>query len=135
MTSHPFVGLPPICRLRGAPEAAIALAAIAFACWPSFATAQPEATNAASEEHWIVAPESADPFVVRRNADTHADAEYRASKQLSKEEQRAAVSEANARYKEEVANARINRKADRDAANNALKATELEQPNPPRRSH
>ncbi|MFM0053073.1 hypothetical protein [Caballeronia grimmiae] len=135
MTSHPFVGLPPICRLCGAPKAAIAVASIAFACWPSFVNAQPEAPNSASGEHRIVAPESTDPFVARRNADAQANVEYRASKQLSKREQRAAVSEANARYKEEVANARINRKADRDAANNALKATELEQPNPPRRSH
>lgn len=83
----------------------------------------------------MVAPESTDPLIVRRNANAQANAEYRASKQLSKREQRAAVSEANARYKEEVANARINRKADRDAANNALKATELEHPDAPTRAH
>lgn len=134
MRSHPF-DRPFRIRLHHAPGAAIALASIAFACWPPYATAQPDAPDAASGEHRKVTPESTDPFVVRRNADAEANAEYRASKQLSKRAQRAAVSEANSRYKEEVANARINRKADRDAANNALKATELEHPDAPTRSH
>jgi hypothetical protein len=118
-----------------APRAAIALASFALVCWPSIVTAQPASLNAASNQQRIVTPETADPFVARRNANAQANAEYRVSRQSSKREQRAAVAEANARYKEEIANARINRKADRDAANNALKATELEQPNPPRRSH
>ncbi|MFM0326549.1 hypothetical protein [Caballeronia glebae] len=118
-----------------APRAAIALASLALVCWPSIVTAQLASLKAASDQQRIVTPENADPFVARRNANAQANAEYRASRQSSKREQRAAVAEANARYKEEVANARINRKADRDAANNALKATELEQPNPPRRSH
>lgn len=78
------------------------------------------------EQHRIVAPASTDPFVARRNANAQANAEYRAAKKVSKSERRASVNEADAQYKEEVGNARINRKADRDAASNALKASELE---------
>ncbi len=118
-----------------APWAAIALASLAFICWPSIAMAQPASLEDASGEQRIVTPGKADPFVARRNANAQANADYHASKQSSKRERRTAIAEANAHYKEEVDNARINRKADRDAANNALKATELEQPDPPRRSH
>jgi hypothetical protein len=82
------------------PRAAIALASFALVCWPSIVTAQPASLNAAPDEPRIVTPETADPFVARRNANAQANAEYRASKQQSKREKRAAVSEANARYKE-----------------------------------
>lgn len=110
-------------------------AAMVIALWAPFATAQSEPPGDLSGEHRIVAPASTDPLVVRRNAIAQANAEYRASKKLSKRDKRAAVADAQAHYKEEVTNARINRKADRDAANNTLKATELDQPDAPRRSH
>jgi len=70
------------------------------------------------------------------HVNAQANAEYGASKKASKNERRASVKEANAQYKEEVSNARINRKADRDAANNSLKATELDRTTaPPHVSH
>ncbi len=67
-----------------------------------------------------------DPFVQRRNAKAQAAAEYRASKKASRQQKQATVEEAKARYKEEVANAKINRKADKNAAMNELKSTESE---------
>jgi hypothetical protein len=84
--------------------------------------------SAAPAEQRIVDPAPTDPLVVRRNANAQAAAEYRASKQASKRELSATVKDAKARYKEEVENARINRKADRDAASNALKASEFPSP-------
>ncbi|SAK93842.1 hypothetical protein [Caballeronia ptereochthonis] len=115
--------------------AAVAAISMALAFWAPSAMAQPDASDAPSGERRIVAPATTDPLVTRRNATAQANAEYRASRQLSKDERRAAVAEANARYKEEVANARINRKADHAAASIALKATELDQPSAPNRSH
>ncbi|MFM0136352.1 hypothetical protein [Caballeronia grimmiae] len=130
MTPHLFVSSS---KARRTPLAPVAAMVIAF--WAPFATAQSDAPGRMSREHRIVAPANTDPFVVRRNANAKANAEYRASKQMSKRDKRAAVADAQAHYKEEVTNARINRKADRDAANNTLKATELDQPDTPRRSH
>ncbi|WP_250536117.1 hypothetical protein [Caballeronia sp. AZ10_KS36] len=106
----------------------------AFAACAVAAAAQPEAPGSMSEQR-IVAPVNPDPLVVKRNAAAQADAEYRARKQAAARERRAAHAEAKARYKEELANARINRKGDRDAASNALKAIEPDQPEGSRRSH
>jgi hypothetical protein len=73
-----------------------------------------------------VAQAPTDPFVQRRNANAQANAEYRASKKASKQQEQAAVDDAKAQYKEEVANAKINRKADKNAAMNELRASEPE---------
>jgi hypothetical protein len=70
-----------------------------------------------------------DPFVQKRNANAQATAEYRALKNVSKQQMQVTEDEAKARYKEEVANAKINRKADKDAAMNELKSSEPEHPN------
>ncbi|SAL81966.1 hypothetical protein AWB68_06332 [Caballeronia choica] len=75
-----------------------------------------------------VAQVQTDPFVQRRNANAQANAEYRASKKASKQQMQAAVDDAKAQYKEEVANAKINRKADKNAATNELRASDLERP-------
>ncbi|SAL17668.1 hypothetical protein AWB68_00516 [Caballeronia choica] len=75
-----------------------------------------------------VAQVPTDPFVQRRNANAQANAEYRASKKTSKQQMEAVVDDAKALYDEEVANAKINRKADRNAAMNELKASEPERP-------
>ena len=69
-----------------------------------------------------------DPFVQRRNANAQANAEYRASKKASKQQMQAAVDDAKAHYDEEVANAKINRKADKNAATNELRASEPRAP-------
>lgn len=136
MKSHLFVLSSEPRQTSLARVAAIVFAAVTtlMLCAP-LATAQPKAPGVVPGEQRIVAPASTDPFVVRRNANAQANAEYRASKQMSKRDKRAAVADAQAHYTEEVTNARINRKADRDAANNTLKATELDQPDVPRRSH
>ena len=110
----------------------LAAASLMLMAWAHPCAAQSQAPA----EHRIVAPASTDPLVTRRNANAQANAEYRASKKALKNERRASVKDADAQYKEEVGNARINRKADRDAANNALKATELDRTAaPPHVSH
>lgn len=58
----------------------------------------------------LAAPGPTDPLVQKRNADAQANAEYRQSKKVSK-----------AQYKEQVSNAKMNRKADKQAASNQLK--------------
>jgi len=106
----------------------------AFAFWTVVAAAQPEAPESMSEQR-IIAPVNPDPLVTKRNATTQANADYRARKAALARERCAPLAEARARYKEELANSRINRKADRDAANNALKAIELDQPDASIKSH
>jgi len=112
---------------------------MAFTCflltaWTTPGPAQTEAPPAPRESR-IVAPASTDPLVVRRNANAQANAEYRAARKKSQDERRAALGDAHARYDEQISNARINRKADRTAANNALKATELDKTDTRPRSH
>ncbi|CAN7786996.1 hypothetical protein LJR034_008745 [Caballeronia sp. LjRoot34] len=93
---------------------------------PSISNGQASAAGVPTPAQRPVTPAPTDPFVQRRNANAQAAAEYRASKKASKQQMHASVEEAKARYKEEVANAKINRKADKDAAMNELKSTELE---------
>lgn len=76
----------------------------------------------------LVAPASTDPLVQKRNANAQANAEYRASKNASKEQLKATNKEAKAQYKEEVRNAKINQKADKQTAKDELNAAEPSTP-------
>ena len=96
---------------------------------PTIPNGQASAAGVPTPAQRPVAQVPTDPFVQRRNANAQAAAEYRASKKASKQQMQATVEEAKARYKEEVANAKINRKADKDAAMNELKSSEPERPN------
>jgi hypothetical protein len=57
----------------------------------------------------LTAPGSVDPFVQKREADARANADYRATKQ-----------DARQQYKAQVGDAKVNRKADKQAATNEL---------------
>jgi hypothetical protein len=96
---------------------------------PTIPNGQASAAGVPTPAQRPVTQAPTDPFVQRRNANAQAAAEYRASKKASKQQMQATVEEAKARYKEEVANAKINRKADKDAAMNELKSSEPERPN------
>jgi hypothetical protein len=117
--------------LLGTAFVAMGLSGSAFA-----QIAQPSAADAAGQMSAqtapplqnMVAPAPTDPLVVKRNANAQANAEYKASKKASKEELNATNKAAKAQYKEQVRNAKINKKADRQTANDDLKATEPDGP-------
>jgi hypothetical protein len=123
--------------LLGTAFVAMGLSASAFA-----QTAQPSAADAAGQmsaqaapaaqsappPQNMVAPAPTDPFVVKRNANAQASAEYKASKKASRQELKATSKEAKAQYKEQVRNAKINKKADNQTANDDLKSAEPDGP-------
>jgi hypothetical protein len=82
----------------------------------------PVATRALTPARELVEPAPSDPFVQKRNANAKANTEYRTSKQASKQELQATIKDARAKYREEVDNAKINRKGDRNAATNEWKS-------------
>jgi hypothetical protein len=88
------------------------------------ADASMQAPSARPPQQNLVAPGPTDPLVQKRNADAKANAEYRASRKASKEDLKASQKAAKAQYKEQVRNARINQKADKQAANNQLNSDE-----------
>ena len=86
-----------------------------------FMQAAPDASTMRPPQQNLVAPAPTDPLVQKRNATAKANAEYRASKQASKDDLKATNQQAKAQYKEQVRNAKINKKADKQAAANELK--------------
>jgi hypothetical protein len=121
--------------LLGTVFAAIASSAFAQTPQPSAADATGQipapaapAAQLAPPPQNLVAPAPTDPFVQKRNANARANAEYRASKKASKQEMNATSKEAKAQYKEQVRNAKINQKADKQTANDDFKAAEPSTP-------
>ncbi|CAE6699145.1 hypothetical protein R69927_03356 [Paraburkholderia domus] len=69
----------------------------------------------------LTASGSTDPLVQKRDANAQANAEYKASKKASKAELKQQQKAAKSQYNEQVHDAKINQKADKQAANNEMK--------------
>jgi|GEM_PF-506897 len=94
---------------------------------PSVQTMQPDVAPAAQGVQTppppsrLTASGSPDPLVQKRDADAKANAEYRESKKASKAELKAQQKAAKDQYRTQVRGAKLNRKADRETANNEMK--------------
>lgn len=115
-----------------------ALTAAAFTASSAFAqtTAQPDAGSADQQQmapaaqgvqpvtpapQRLTASGSTDPLVQKRDANAKANAEYSASKKASKQQLKEQQTAARSQYKQQVQDAKLNKKADKQTANNEMK--------------
>lgn len=78
--------------------------------------------NASDAQPAAARSRTMDPLVERRNANARANAEYRASKSVSKEQLKAQKKSARQDYKAKVRNARIDQKIEKEQANDDMKS-------------